>query len=151
MAEVQKLFIAVAQHAPMREVEEVLAIADKGLENCVHGRRGSRRQVLLMEGETLDELHLEPGTVRENVTTRGIRLGDLSAGHRLRIGEALLEVALPCEPCERMDEIRVGLQHALQGRRGVLCRVMESGFMRRGDGISILGPAVVVHEKGGES
>jgi MOSC domain-containing protein YiiM len=36
-----------------------------------------------------------------------------------------------------MDEIRQGLQEALRGRRGVLCRVIEPGRIRRGDRVEI--------------
>ncbi len=121
----------------MREFEEVTAIENKGFLECVHGRSGSSRQVLLVDMETLEEFGIAPGRARENITTRGIALGALPLGQRLRIGEALLEVTKPCTPCHQMDEIRQGLQEALRGRRGLLCRVVESGPIRRGDRIEV--------------
>jgi MOSC domain-containing protein YiiM len=45
---------------------------------------------------------------------------------------------VPCEPCHRMDEIRQGLKEKLRGRRGMLCRVVEAGRIRRGDRIQVL-------------
>lgn len=135
---VDHLFIALVHRFPMREVEEVLAVADKGFEGCIHGRPGSRRQVLLMQSETLGLVGLEPGIVKENVTTVGLRLDQLVAGLRLQVGEALMEVTAPCEPCRRMEEIRTGLQRDLRGRRGVLCRVVRGGRIRRGDPIRLL-------------
>jgi MOSC domain-containing protein YiiM len=122
----------------MREVEEALAVANRGLDGCAHGRPGGRRQVLLMDAETLGGLGLPAGAVKENITTRGLTLKELHPGQCLRMGEVLLAVTLPCEPCSRMDEIRKGLQQELRGRRGMLCRVVEAGRIRRGDRIEVL-------------
>jgi MOSC domain-containing protein YiiM len=36
-----------------------------------------------------------------------------------------------------MDEIRQGLQEAIRGRRGLLCRVVVSGRIRCGDPIEV--------------
>ena len=138
MAEVLHLFLAVVHRQSMQEVEEALAAANRGLDRCAHGRPGGRRQVLLMDAETLGCFGLPPGVVKENITTRGLALKELHPGQRLRVGEALLEVTLPCEPCSRMDDIRPGLQQELRGRRGMLCRVVEAGRIRRGDRIEVL-------------
>lgn len=143
MAEVHRLFTAFVHRQPMRELESAKVIADRGLEGCIHGRPGSRRQVLLMDLETLEHLELEPGTIKENITTRGLKVQELQEGQRVRAGEALLEVAGPCHPCHLMDEIRPGLQQALRGRRGVLCRVVEGGALKRGDRIELLDYAQV--------
>jgi MOSC domain-containing protein YiiM len=138
LAQVHRLFIAFVHRQPMREVEKVAAIADRGLEGCIHGRPGGRRQVLLMDRETLEELEVSPGAIRENVTTQGLNLKTLAEGQRLRVGAALLEVTVPCHPCHLMDEIRPGLKETLRGRRGWLCRVVETGLVKQGDAIEVL-------------
>jgi MOSC domain-containing protein YiiM len=138
VAEVLHLFQALTHGQPVREFDEVFAVEDKGFSECIHGRRGSRRQVLLMDLETLETFGIAPGRVKENITTRGIKLDELSVGQRMRAGEALLEVTKECEPCHQMDAIRQGLQEALRGRRGILCRVVESGRIRHGDPIEIV-------------
>jgi MOSC domain-containing protein YiiM len=138
VAEVLHLFQALKHGQPVHEFDEVIAVEDKGFEDCIHGRRGSRRQVLLMDLETLETFGIAPGRVKENITTRGIKLDELSVGQRMRAGEALLELTKECEPCHQMDAIRQGLQEALRGRRGILCRVVESGRIRRGDPIEIV-------------
>lgn len=118
---------------PMASRSEVRAVAGLGLEGDFHAR-GGRRQVLLIDQEILEALGLEPGQVKENLTVRGLNLQSLPAGTRLRIGsEAVLELTGPCTPCSRMDEIRPGLQAELQGRRGVLARVVTGGVIRVGD------------------
>jgi MOSC domain-containing protein YiiM len=137
VAEVLHLFQCLAHGEPMREFEEVLAIENKGFKDCLHGRSGSTRQVLVMDLETLEEFGIEPGRARENITMRGIALGKLLLGQRLRAGEVLLEVTKPCTPCHLMDEIRQGLQEAIRGRRGLLCQVVEPGRIRRGDRVEL--------------
>jgi MOSC domain-containing protein YiiM len=122
----------------MREVESVRVNENQGLQGCIHGRLGSRRQVLLMDRETLEELEVAPGAVKENITTSGLSVQELREGQRLRVGQALLEVTTPCHPCHHMDAIRPGLKEALRGRRGILCRVVETGEVRRGDPIEVL-------------
>ncbi|HSZ19774.1 MAG TPA: MOSC domain-containing protein [Candidatus Acidoferrum sp.] len=151
MPEVLHLFQCLAHGEPMREFEEVIAVENKGLQDCLHGRSGSIRQVLLMDDETLEEFGIAPGRARENITTRGIALGKLPLGQRLRAGEALLEVTKPCTPCHQMDEIRQGLQEAIRGRRGLLCKVVESGRIRRGDRVEMEEKARAPHHGGDDS
>jgi MOSC domain-containing protein YiiM len=138
MPEVTNLFLCQVHRFPMKEVEEAEAVQDKGLKGCIHGRPGSKRQVLLMESETLEELRISAGAVKENITTRDLDFQRLEVSQQLRIGGSLLEITLPCDPCSRMDEIRSGLQEQLRGQRGWLCRVVEAGTIRRGDRIEVL-------------
>jgi MOSC domain-containing protein YiiM len=138
MAEVLRLFICLAHRLPMKSVAEAYAETDKGFTQCAHGRRGSKRQILLMAAETLEALQVPPGAVKENIVTRGLELRGLPRGQQLRVGQALLEVTIPCEPCKRMDDVRPGLQQELRGRRGMLCRVVEGGWIRAGDRVEVL-------------
>ena len=104
------------------------------------GMNRAKRQVLLMDKETLELLGLTPGTVRENITTQDMDLYSLTPGQKVRIGvEVELEVTELCNPCERMDEIRQGLREELEGRRGMLTRVAKGGDIAVGDTISVVG------------
>lgn len=144
MPEVANLFLCLVHRFPMKgEVDEAEAMENKGLRGCIHGRPNSKRQVSLMDVETLQKLKIGPGAVKENVTTRGLDFQRLKPGQHLRIGGSLLEITLPCEPCSRMDEISQGLQEELRGQRGWLCRVVKGGTIRRGEPIEVL---VVVRE-----
>ncbi len=122
----------------MREAEQVCAVENSGLQGCSHARPGGGRQVLLMDRETLEALGLAPGILRENITTEGLRVNELAPGQKLCIGQALLEVTLPCTPCAKMEEIRSGLRQQIRGRRGMLCRVLRGGALRRDDAIEML-------------
>jgi MOSC domain-containing protein YiiM len=136
MANVLHLFRALKRRLPMEEIAEVHALEGSGLEGCAHARTGSPRQVLLMDSETLELMELAPGIIRENITTRGINVNGLGAGHRLRVGAAQLEVSMVCTPCDLLEKIRPGLRRELRGRRGMLCRVIGGGVIRQGDSIN---------------
>ena len=137
------LHIAPGHFQDMKSLETVEAITDRGIAGDRYGKKAganrSKRQVLLMDNETLQELGLTPGTIRENITTQGLPLNSLRPGQRLEIGpQVVLEVTEPCEPCQRMDEIRQGLQEQLDGRRGMLAWVVQGGMLSVGDAISVL-------------
>jgi MOSC domain-containing protein YiiM len=141
MGNVTHLFRAPKKRAPMEELEEAVAIVDQGLEGCAHGRPG-KRQVLLMDEETLGEFQLVPGIVRENVTTEGLDVNGLRVGQKLRLGEVELQVAMVCAPCEQIEALRPGLEAAMQGKRGMLCQVTRGGKLKRGDEIQLLASVV---------
>jgi len=138
MPRVHSLFRAPRKHLPMEELAEIRAVGDTGFEGCAHARPRGKRQVLLVDRETLEALGLRPGTIRENITTGGLNVNSLQMGQVLRIGEARLEVSAVCTPCDLMEAIRPGLQKELWGRRGMLCRVLDGGVIRRGDSIEKL-------------
>ena len=138
MARVQNLFRAPKKRLPMEELSEVRAVNDSGFEGCAHARSGSKRQVLLVDRETLEAMDLQPGILRENITTDGLNVNSLPIGQVLRAGEARLRVTAVCTPCDQMEVIRPGLRKELWRRRGMLCRVLDGGIIRRGDSIEKL-------------
>ena len=134
MPSVANLFRAPMRRLPMEELAAAELVSDLGLAGCTHARSG-KRQVLLVDKETLDAMELEPGIIRENITTSGLNVNGLVVGELLRIGEALLEVSAVCAPCDQLERVRSGLRRELYGRRGMLCRVLEGGTVRTGDGM----------------
>lgn len=134
---IHKLFIKPGHGQPMRPVEAVEAVTGQGLlGDASYGR--SKRQVLVIERETLLRFGLEPGQVRENMTISDLSLADLPAGAQIQAGDVLLEVTGDCAPCHFLDDIRQGLQEAMQGQRGVLCRVSGSGTIRLDDEVRLI-------------
>ena len=132
------LQICTAHGVSMQSKESLRAIADLGLEADLHAKRGSSRQVLLMDEETLAAFDLGAGRLRENITTRGIDFKALAAGTRLRVGSAVYEITQSCAPCDFVDDIRPGLREAMKGRRGMLARVVEGGETKLGDPIEVV-------------
>src|ERR1700747_803491 len=118
MARVLHLFRSPKRRLPMEELPDVPVITNAGFAGCAHARPGGKRQVLLVDRETLEAMDLQPGTIRENITTDGLNVNSLPVGQLLRIGETRLEVTAVCTPCEQMEAIRSGLRRGLWGGGG---------------------------------
>ena len=137
MGKIIHLQLKPAEGEPMRVVDQVEAIADRGLRDDANAGR-TKRQVLIIERELLDEFQLPIGDVRENITVEGLQLAGTPAGARMRVGQALLEVTLDCAPCEFIEGKRPGLRKAMEGKRGTLFKVIEGGEIRVGDTIEVV-------------
>jgi MOSC domain-containing protein YiiM len=122
---------------PMRPLESVQLIPG-GIPGDKHFSPGSLRELLLIEEETLAEFGLAAGTVRENLTVRGLPLMALPEGTRLLVGDAELEITKICEPCSFIESLRPGLQAEFEGRRGMLARVLVAGAAKPGDAVAVL-------------
>jgi MOSC domain-containing protein YiiM len=122
----------------MERHERVRAVADHGLEGCAHARPGGKRQVLFASSEHLEAVGVEPGRIRENFTVAGADVQEWAVGQRVRAGSAVFELTMVCDPCERMDAIRPGLRRELEGRRGMLARVVEEGDVALGDPLQLV-------------
>jgi MOSC domain-containing protein YiiM len=138
MATVSGLFVSPGRGTGRSEPRErVTAIEGHGLEGCAHANP-PRREVLLASKKHLDALDVEPGAIRENVTVEGADVHEWPVGQRVQVGEALLEVTMVCDPCQRMDELRPGLRAEIDGKRGMLARVVEGGEIALGDLIQLV-------------
>jgi hypothetical protein len=77
------------------------------------------RQVHLIHGELHDELRARgfavgPGTIGENITTRGLDLLSLPRGTRLHIGaDAVVEITGLRTPCRQIERFQAGLLAAV--------------------------------------
>ena len=118
--------------------DRVQAIENHGLDGCAHARPGTKRQVLFASVEHLHAVGVEPGLIRENFTVEGADVHQWPVGQQVKVGEALFEITMVCDPCSRMDEIRPGLQQELMDRRGMLARVIETGEVAAGDEVQLL-------------
>lgn len=113
------------------------------------------RQVHLLHAELLDEVReaghdVSPGSIGDNVTTRGVDLLGLPTGALLRLGgEVLLGVTGLRNPCAQLDRYSDGLRSAVLDRTpdGVLVRrasvmavVLQGGQVRTGDPVTVALP-----------
>ncbi len=151
-------------------VDSVLLVEGHGVEGDAHAgatvQHRSRkrwnpqlpnlRQVHLLHAELLDDLRVQghdvsPGSVGENVTTRGLDLLALPAGALLRLGrDAVVEVTGLRNPCVQLDRFSDGLMEATLRREadgalvrlaGVMGVVRTGGEVRPGDGVTVELPA----------
>jgi MOSC domain-containing protein YiiM len=137
MATVVGLFVSPERGSGRSESRaRALAIESQGLEGCAHANP-PRREVLLASKEHLDAVGVEPGAIRENITVEGADVHTWPVGQRVKVGEAVLEITMVCDPCHRMDELREGLRAEIDGKRGMLAHVVEGGEIALGDPIEL--------------
>jgi MOSC domain-containing protein YiiM len=137
MAELVGIWRSPKRREAMEPLESARIFENEGVEGCAH-RRGGKRNVLFVAVEDLEALGVEPGAVKENFTVRGAEVMKWPLGQRLAIGDAEFEVSMICDPCELMETIRPGLRAEIDGRRGMLARVLKSGQVAVGDTITLL-------------
>lgn len=159
-----------AEHGPDKPlvaaielVEERGVVGDAHFGETVQHRSRARthptlrnlRQVHLLHGELVDELvgrgfDVGPGTLGENVTTRGVDLLGLPRGTVLRLGDAVvLELTGLRNPCRQLNALRPGLMQAVLDRdaagelvrlSGVMAVVRVGGTVRSGDAVAVALP-----------
>ena len=138
MASIVGVFTSPARKSGRSEPHERLqAIVGQGLEGCAHANP-PKREVLFASLDHLRSVGVEPGAIRENLTVDGADVQDWPVGQRVRVGEALFEITMVCDPCHRMDELRQGLRAELEDKRGMLARVVESGEVAVGDNVELV-------------
>ncbi len=155
---VMSIHIAPEAAAPMVAVEQVRAVAGRGLEGDryflgtgFYSKRPSHggREVTLIETETLEALFdgvvnaqgetlgikLDPGASRRNIVTAGVPLNHL-VGRRFRVGQVLMRGTRICEPCSHLEELtRPGVMGGLVHRGGLRAQILADGLIRAGDPI----------------
>lgn len=164
---VTHMFISPAARGPMLAMDEVRAVAGRGLEgdryfkgegtfSATVGRSG---EITLIEMETLEALQREagirllPGEPRRNLVTRGVRLNDL-LGRSFCVGGVLLRGLRLCHPCDHLELLtQEGVKQALVNRGGLRAEIVRGGTIRIGDTISASGAveksaAAAGHDRG---
>ena len=135
---VEALVLAPYAEAPVRSVEEAVAIAGRGLEGdryadargtFASGRPGSA--LTLIEAGVLDELG--PIDHRRNVVVRGTDLNAL-VGRDFTLGELRCRGSRLCEPCLHLDKLNEGgVLRPLVHRGGLRADIVAGGTLRVGD------------------
>ena len=134
----EAIWIKRAHRRPTESVGKARMLAGFGLEGNVWS--GNHRQVTLLEQEKWDVLMAYVGAIadparrRANLMVSGIKL-EKTRGRKLRIGSVELEIGGETTPCERMDEVALGLQSAMRTSwgGGAFARVLTDGEITVGD------------------
>jgi MOSC domain-containing protein YiiM len=131
-----------------RRVGATHALAGIGLADDRLGQRGeaelSTRQATLIQAEHLPVIarlarvaDVDPVGLRRNLVVSGINLLALKNA-RLQVGEAVLQIVGPCQPCSRMEEaIGPGGYAAMRGHGGMTARILQGGQIREGDSVRV--------------
>ncbi|MFA9417091.1 MOSC domain-containing protein [Natrinema sp. HArc-T2] len=156
---VRAIHIALEQGAPMERVEQVTAVARRGLEGdryyATEGTFADREgsDLTLIETEALAAVErdygisLAPGLHRRNLTTAGIALNHL-VGERFRVGEVVCEGIELCEPCSYLERhlAKEGTREALVHRGGLRARILDDGIVTAGDSIERIDQHTATHD-----
>ena len=135
---ITNLHIARVKGTPSDPVQEATAISGLGLEGDRSAYEGNTRQVLFVDKEILDGAGLVPGQVKENITVTGMNVSQIQPGQVFTIGDDVtLEAVGDCEACGKMDAIRKGLMDEIQGKRGMLAKVINGGSIKVGDSVTV--------------
>jgi MOSC domain-containing protein YiiM len=148
--QIVSIHIASKAEATMTAVDEVRAVAGRGLEGdryflhegTYSETPGTGRDITFIASEAIEEvardhnIRLAPGESRRNVTTKGIDLNAL-VDKEFRAGEVVLRGMRLCEPCEYLQGHtgKDGLLKALVHRGGLRADIISGGTIRVGDEI----------------
>ncbi len=85
---------------------------------------------------------LPPGSMGENLTLQGLLESDVWIGDRLHVGDAILEVTEPRQPCYKFNA-KMGFPHAVKlmvqsGFSGFYLRVVQPGAISAGLPIALV-------------
>lgn len=127
---------------PLTEAE---LVAGRGIRGDLKGV--PNRPLNLMSAETLAALAGEgfqtgPGQMGEQIVFSGLDVDALASGDRVQIGaEAVVEVMKPRTGCDRFEAIQGRPASTVQGRLGVMAKVVTGGPIKVGDPLTVLAAA----------
>ena len=147
MAEVFKLGITANNNQPIKEVNLIEVLANKGIvgDRHFHDFNDPYNQLSLIESENIDEYNFRFGLnipykdFRRNVITKGILLNDL-VGKKLKVGNVELDVIDLCRPCRHLTEMlnQNNVLKEFLRKGGLRCQILSSSNIKVGDKIEIL-------------
>jgi MOSC domain-containing protein YiiM len=133
---VEAIHLGAAGAPELWTVEEVSAVAGKGLEGDrhFHDEGAPPGQALtLVAAEVVEDVELQPGETRRQVTVRDVNVNGL-IGRRFRVGEVECFGVELCEPCAHLEKMtRPGMIKALTHRAGINADIVVGGVIRVGD------------------
>ena len=130
---------------PKRPVPEA-SVHLHGMEGDAHvsaSHQGPDRALCLYSVEVIEALREDGhdvalGSTGENITVSGLDLSQTKAGQVFTIGDGVtMELIGYCDACGKMDAIRLGLQDELDGKRGMLAKVVNGGQIKVGDSVRV--------------
>ena len=147
MGEVFKLGITKNNNQPIKEVNSIEVMANKGIigDRHFHDFNNPYNQLSLIESENIDEynvkfeLDIPHVNFRRNIVTKGIKLNDL-IGKKLKIGNVELEVIDLCRPCRHLTEMlnQKNILKEFLRKGGIRCQILSSFKIYVGDKIEII-------------
>ena len=147
MGEVLKLGITKNNNQPIKEVDSIEVLANKGIigDRHFHEFNDPYNQLSLIESENIDDYNIRFGLnipyidFRRNVITKGIRLNDL-VGKKLKVGSVELDAIDLCRPCRHLTEMlnQKNVLKEFLRKGGIRCQILSSSNIHVGDKIELI-------------
>ncbi len=147
MGEVFKLGITKNNNQPIKEVNSINVLANKGVigDRHFHEFNDPYNQLTLIESENIDDYNIRFGLnipyldFRRNVITKDVKLNDL-VGKKLKVGSVELDVIDLCRPCRHLTEIlnQNNVLKEFLRKGGLRCQILSSSKINVGDKIEII-------------
>lgn len=123
-------------------LDRATLVERRGIRGDAKGGTGDR-QLNVMVADVLEELDREgfktgPGELGEQIVIAGIPAAALTPGVQLRLGESVVEVTIPRTGCARFEMIQGHPKQAVQGRLGVMAKVVAGGEVGVGDAAEVV-------------
>jgi len=141
IGEVLELFISKEGNSK-RISKSVVELDKEGIVDDKFYAKDSERSVLLTSIESYslavrNNIHMTYGSLGENILI-DYNPYTLTIGTRLQIGEVILEITQNCTICNHLSSIDKKLPKLLKDDRGIFVKVVEIGFIEKGDKIYLL-------------
>ena len=147
MGEVLRLGITKNNNQPIKEVNSIEVLANKGIigDRHFHEFNDPYNQLSLIESENIDDYNIRFGLnipyidFRRNVITKGIRLNDL-VGKKLKVGSVELDAIDLCRPCRHLTEMlnQKNVLKEFLRKGGIRCQILSSSNIHVGDKIKLI-------------
>ncbi len=147
MGEVLRLGITKNNNQPIKEVDSIEVLANKGIigDRHFHEFNDPYNQLSLIESENIDDYNIRFGLnipyidFRRNVITKGIRLNDL-VGKKLKVGSVELDAIDLCRPCRHLTEMlnQKNVLKEFLRKGGIRCQILSSSNIHVGDKIELI-------------
>ena len=150
----ERIFLRSTRNVITGEVLRAEVIAGRGLAGDRSSAKpsnnphGSKRQVTLIQAEHLPVLAallkkpIDVQMLRRNLVVSGINLLATKGLFKdqpmqLTIGDVVLEITGPCEPCSKMERVLgKGGYNAMRGHGGMTARIIKGGHLHVGDHVN---------------
>ena len=150
----ESIYLRPARGVACIQANEVLAITGIGLQGDrtaigksqnSTAQKFSNRQVTLIQAEHIEVIAkllgrpVDAALLRRNLVVSGINLLAAKSLFRdqtmqLKIGEVVLEITGPCEPCSKMEfALGHGAYNVMRGHGGVTAKVIQGGKLSLGN------------------
>ena len=144
MSKVVEIAVSENPRGQMKNVNNVEAIASKGLVNHYHFKNDNekKRQITLIEIENINhynkisETSIMSAEFRRNIVTEGIKLNEL-VGSEFFIGDIKVKAHDLCTPCKFLQDTlkQKSLVKIMWKKSGIRCEILTNGKIFVGDEI----------------